>query len=306
MSFQYEGQKCPVCHAYLFEEDDIVCCPDCGAPHHRDCYMSIGHCALEATHGTDLQYHNTQPQTEEKDYTAESSSEDFAKCQMCGEEYERNARSCPRCGAPNFEQMNRYGAFDFLGGVPAEMDLGEGVTADEAKRFVMANTARYIPKFADMKNGKKTSWNWLAFFFPCGWFCSRKMYRNGILAGLMQVAFLLLLEPFRNLVFEMSMQDGNDMLQGMQLMQRVFVKSQGVAIFALVGAVLLLTFHLLVGLFGDYLYSRHVLSQVKSIKEDSEDIDQDYHHFGGVSLLGLLLGIFAINYLPTLIFGLIR
>ena len=34
----------------------MVYCPECGAPHHRECYNSIGHCALEEFHGTDMQY----------------------------------------------------------------------------------------------------------------------------------------------------------------------------------------------------------------------------------------------------------
>ena len=56
MGVTVEGQKCPVCDAYLFDNDDVVFCPECGAPHHRECYHSIGHCAFESTHGTEQQY----------------------------------------------------------------------------------------------------------------------------------------------------------------------------------------------------------------------------------------------------------
>ena len=31
MSISIEGEKCPVCGAYLFDEDDVVFCPECGA-----------------------------------------------------------------------------------------------------------------------------------------------------------------------------------------------------------------------------------------------------------------------------------
>ena len=48
MSISIEGEKCPVCGAYLFDEDDVVFCPECGAPHHRECYNAVGHCALAA------------------------------------------------------------------------------------------------------------------------------------------------------------------------------------------------------------------------------------------------------------------
>ena len=56
MSLKTEGVTCVRCHAYLFDDDDIVYCPVCGAPHHRDCYNELGHCALEEFHGTDKQY----------------------------------------------------------------------------------------------------------------------------------------------------------------------------------------------------------------------------------------------------------
>ena len=56
MSLKTEGVSCVRCHAYLFPEDDIVYCPVCGAPHHRECYEQLGHCALEEFHGTDRQY----------------------------------------------------------------------------------------------------------------------------------------------------------------------------------------------------------------------------------------------------------
>ena len=51
MSGETKKLTCGVCHAYLFEDDDVVYCPVCGAPHHRDCYKSIGHCAYEAAQG---------------------------------------------------------------------------------------------------------------------------------------------------------------------------------------------------------------------------------------------------------------
>ena len=56
MSLKIEGCSCARCKAYLFSEDDIVYCPVCGAPHHRECYNALGHCALEELHGTENEY----------------------------------------------------------------------------------------------------------------------------------------------------------------------------------------------------------------------------------------------------------
>ena len=41
MSIRTEEEQCVVCHAYLFSDDDVVYCPECGAPHHRECYNGI-------------------------------------------------------------------------------------------------------------------------------------------------------------------------------------------------------------------------------------------------------------------------
>ena len=66
MSTKETKRVCSLCHAYLFEDDDVVCCPVCGAPHHRDCYMNIGHCALEEFHGTENQYDKVREKEREE------------------------------------------------------------------------------------------------------------------------------------------------------------------------------------------------------------------------------------------------
>ena len=44
---------CPVCNSNFTENDDVVVCPDCGTPHHRECYKKIGKCFNENMHGSD-------------------------------------------------------------------------------------------------------------------------------------------------------------------------------------------------------------------------------------------------------------
>ncbi len=46
----YTGYRCPVCGKAFAQGDDVVVCPDCGAPHHRECYRSLGRCAYEEKH----------------------------------------------------------------------------------------------------------------------------------------------------------------------------------------------------------------------------------------------------------------
>ena len=43
----YTGIKCPVCEKTFTKQDDVVVCPECGAPYHRECYQKEGHCIFE-------------------------------------------------------------------------------------------------------------------------------------------------------------------------------------------------------------------------------------------------------------------
>jgi len=46
MSLSVEGQKCPVCKSYMFDDEEIVFCPVCGVPTHKECYDKIKKCPL--------------------------------------------------------------------------------------------------------------------------------------------------------------------------------------------------------------------------------------------------------------------
>ena len=307
MSLNTEGVSCVRCHAYLFPEDDIVYCPVCGAPHHRECYNQLGHCALEEFHGTDKQYDKVKAREEEQaaaemPNTGEN-AEGLITCQMCHEKYDFALNACPKCGAPNIAKAGgSFVNFDFLGGVPADYDIGDGITADEAKRFVAANTPRYIPKFAVLNAKNKLSWNWLAFLFPCGWMLSRKMYKNGIIAGLLTVISSLFYLPFMNAINNLGTTPGETQAQIMQSIYEHLPKMGAAVIAALLaGFVLNIAVRILSALFGDYLYKQYAISSIKTIRAESEDMDYDYRKKGGVNIFLFLLGTMAVQYLPALI-----
>ena len=58
--------KCPVCDRVFIDGDDIVVCPKCGAPYHRECYESKGKCIFPDLH---------KSKTSWKDYNAEKNAE---------------------------------------------------------------------------------------------------------------------------------------------------------------------------------------------------------------------------------------
>ena len=309
MSLNIEGEKCGVCNAYLFEEDDVVYCPECGAPHHRECYNSVGHCGLQQLHGTENQYKRVDKQTQEIEIEPDiQKSSRFAeerevRCGMCGNTYLASENSCPECGAPNVSRMGgRFVMFDFLGGVPADMDLGEGVTADEAKRFVSANTHRYIPKFASFKAGKRASWNWLAFLAPSAWFLSRKMYKAGAFIGTLQVALSLLILPFTKAVYQIDTSSAvNYMELGELIMENLPMIGEIALITAFIASTLNLILSIFMGAFGDIIYKKHVITTIADIKVKSADIEEDFRRKGGISFVLCLLGLFAVQELPSII-----
>lgn len=134
-----ENEKhCEFCHAILFDDDDIVYCPICGAPHHRECYNQLGHCARE-------QYHGSEPSDKPDDSQADGNINDGAAasdnqyansstdssggspdrdghapndiprdreghvCPVCGKISTSDTIFCPYCGTP-FGQNRQQGS----------------------------------------------------------------------------------------------------------------------------------------------------------------------------------------------------
>lgn len=265
-------QSCVVCHAYLFEEDDVVYCPECGAPHHRECYNSIGKCGLADAHGTENQYDKLK-QDEPKEEPPKQ------------EEQATKEEQPPFTQAP----FGQFATIDFLGGVKPETVIEDGVTAKEAAKFVVSNTMRYIPKFV---RGRKPSWNFLGFISPCGWFLSRKMYKYGIIAGVIDLIANLFSIPFTNMIYggegmAFTPQAMNDMLKDVE---------PNILFLGLIGSSLAIALRVLTGIFGDWIYRKHVIQSVKDIKENSEDTETDYRKRGGVNIFLFLVGWMAVQY----------
>ena len=307
MSLNTKGESCVRCQAYLFPEDDVVYCPVCGAPHHRECYNELGHCALEQFHGTDKQYDKVKAaereRAEENGGTPEPEEVDGRiTCRMCHEKYDFSLNFCPKCGAPNIAKAGgSFESFDFLGGVPADYDIGDGVTADEAKRFVAVNTRRYIPKFAVLNRKNRSSWNWAAFLFPYGWALSRKMYKTGIVSGLLAVNSSLLYLPITRVLYNAGLADAENYVQAADGVSQNLPKlGLGILIAAAIGFLLNMAVRFVLGVLGDYFYKNYTVDSIKKIRAESEDMDNDYRKKGGVNIFLFLIGTLAVQYLPAI------
>lgn len=302
MALKIEGKKCPVCNSYLFPEDDIVFCPVCGAPHHRDCYKAVGHCALEELHGTDKQYGTTEAAKAETEPSAKEENEkppvSEEICPNCKNRLKEDMLVCPYCGRP---RASRVFTLDPLGGINAGEDLG-GMTAEEAAQFVKINTLRYIPKFFSLKE-RRLSWNWAAFLLPEGWFLSRKMYKMGTFFTAIVIACEMLVMPLIGLSEGAAGTTYPEVIA--QIANGLAVTGNTPLYIALLGAAGMLATRIVAGLMGDGIYKSFVKNRIDAIKEADADDIKDRRH-GGISLFALMIGIFASTYLPELLSMFIR
>lgn len=294
MSLKIEGRKCVVCQSYLFDDDDIVFCPECGAPHHRDCYDAVGHCNLEHLHGTAEQYRaEDEAKNEEED--VQTANWEKRLCYRCGREItQQNAQFCPFCSAPvqnipfNLDPQINLGLND---------ELEDGVSAKEAAQMVAMNTVRYIPKFKKLSKGKKVSWNWAAFLLPHGWFAFRKMYLISALVAALSIAASIMSLPAGEAIEHIV----TDNLVGIELMQALtngLLNAGPIAIaFAAASGLLNLAVRIFSALFADYAYKKRVIENCKILKQSEEDKEYELRRLGGVNILAFFIVIMASNLL---------
>lgn len=201
----YENTPCPVCGKPLKEGEDIVVCPVCATPQHRECWMANGRCANDDLHQSGYVWkreNEPAPEAPVQENATDGkichicSSESPAdalhcgncgalfgqqeksskKCAFCGKENSDDALHCNQCGAP----LGAFGGARYVAGtdIPADEKIG-GNSAGELATYVQASAHKYIKKFKKFEEGKKLSFNFAAFFFAPYWFFYRKLYKAG-------------------------------------------------------------------------------------------------------------------------------
>lgn len=84
---KYYGCPCEGCGEPLTLKDDIVVCPDCGAPYHRTCYDKLGRCIHSPAHAAGYEWKFPYQDSE------------LRTCPSCGERTLRTEEHCRCCGA---------------------------------------------------------------------------------------------------------------------------------------------------------------------------------------------------------------
>ena len=215
----YKGRSCPVCSEEFREEDDIVVCPKCGAPYHRECYKKNNKCIFAELHKSGKSWQEAEEEKKAKEsgvklircpHCNSVNPDGTIVCKICGgfisDSMEQNSDSdtdgsgdgktesvsgTVRDGVPGSGTDDKKTEMPFPpGGVPLSVFLDpmggvpkdedfEGVTGAELSKYVKTNTSYYLPVFYRMKTQSKNKFSFCAFLFTGAWYLYRKMYVKG-------------------------------------------------------------------------------------------------------------------------------
>ncbi len=214
----YYGYKCTSCKHEFTKDDEIVVCPDCGSPYHKECYDLWGKCLNESKHKDNYDWNDDEENIREV-------KKGSSVCKSCGHENVENSLFCSQCSTPIgqdgknsntdeneatpnnmenfpfFGQMppniaNEISKIDPLSGADPEVEFEKGVKGKDLVDIVNVNQYYYISMFKKINVTSKSKFNKAAFLFSGGWWLYRKMYGVGAL-----LIIIYLLTAFTSLYF---------------------------------------------------------------------------------------------------------
>lgn len=337
---RHTGNPCFFCGQKLTDDDDVVVCPECGTPYHRECWKESGHCTNVQLHATGGSWAPEKPAEEEK--TQEQT------CPNCGTSNAPEAQRCQNCGAslketlqtPSWEKgsddvppqkesfrtrmehvAEEMGMNDRYCGMDKEETLGGEPLGDVAD-FVENNTVYYLPRFKRFQEtGKKISINFPGILFPHFYFANRKMWP---LAFILAAVFALLSMPqmamtlqtmLPEMITTLQEADGKNMaiamfpdvqqtiqrIQGMQ--DRLETHENLIYNLTAICNYVEMCMKLFLGFFANWIYFRFVTRRVHQIREEHlpESMHRDRLRMrGGTSIL-LFIATIGVQYAVMLI-----
>ncbi len=160
----FSNYKCPVCENVFTEEDDVVVCPDCGTPHHRECFIKNNKCFNEDKHGAIIEKLLAEEKTELKN----------------SEETLENERDFEDIKNSDFESAKEEinNIFKQVEDNSWDKNTINGEPFANYAAAIGKNEKYYILRFKMMeKQNAKGVWNGVAFLVPFAWALYRKMYK---------------------------------------------------------------------------------------------------------------------------------
>ena len=257
--FRFSGDSCQYCKRELTENDDIVVCPECGAPYHRECYNLAGECVRADLHAYGQAYHNSNSRQSE---LFNQSGEIEIRCPRCGEYNESGAKFCKNCGMPFVENGNVREIFITSSYTYNDSEeIEEGVTNGDVAKYLGQNAGYFITKYKAMKQRKNPiSTNFSALFFNYMYLFYRKSFVFGIIFAL--VLFLLRMPSTFVIMYERL--EGTSYLSQLPFLTVAFVeKMTKISVFTDLTSWLI---EVGMCLFFNWFYMKSVIKKVKNLK----------------------------------------
>ncbi len=300
----YTGCQCIVCQNTFKDEDDIVVCPDCGTPYHRSCYTSKGTCINTALHAEGKSWqdlHRGDLASRECPNCRHINAPDASHCSICHTSLhstEQNGTVSPVNIMLPDGQLVPYNPNDPCCGMDPEEEL-DGERLGDVAEFVGTNTLYYLPLFKRFKEtGRKVSVNLPALLFPHLYFASRRMWLMCFLTILaMNLCSLptMLTSLAEACAAESTIEmysaygmDPTQMFSGLL----AFIEANEKLLLSLdmVFYVVQLALRVLLCVFANWLYYRHVLKKVGRVRRSGVNGQMKQMLLradGGMSLLNI-------------------
>jgi hypothetical protein len=291
----YESQKCDICGKVLTKDDDIVVCPDCGAPFHRRCWENLGHCIHEAEHSKGYVWKPAAGDSTPKHgeiicpNCSRIMPEGTAFCENCGTPL-NSVNSNENSSRPNtiyppvqksmsyeeyFEQMRQQSQK----ALESEID---GVAVKDMLIYIGPNATYYIQKFLRKESDKNYKpFCWSAFFISPFYFICRKMYKWAFISGF--VNFILAIP---SLVYALIQQGA---LSSEYMFAALLVVAKITYFLSVAASVIF-------GFIAIPTYKKYVTRDIKAIKQSSGGDRAVFYKTleekSGMSRVGVIISVF--------------
>lgn len=94
---KYTNTICDGCGLSFREDDDIVVCPECGTPQHRECYKKNNCCVNAHRHGDAFEWKSADAPVKTEVLPERKQEEDTLPCPGCGHKNPKDAKVCENC-----------------------------------------------------------------------------------------------------------------------------------------------------------------------------------------------------------------
>lgn len=306
----YNNESCAGCSNLLNEDADIVVCPECATPQHRECWNKNNCCVNEKLHASGFVW---EPEKIEEPLIDQPAVASVESKPLAGEAF------------PVFSSTPDEKSFEalLLQGVAADKDEEfDNIKVSDAALYLQNGARRYINKFMKEKDRKiKLSWNWAALFFSPAWFFYRKLYSAGAIFLSLFVALSLfttnlsdnVYSSYQNVSAAMSQaykeNNSDSALAAEKLLEdEVFSKEyyQLMKNASILFSVTLLAPNVIAALCANALLKKKMRKDIQKAKEEAEEPRFEKMLIirkGGVSVLLFAVVFMLKPYIPSLLFS---